>query len=204
MADNINECRICFQTELNDLGRLFRPCLCKGTQAYIHEECLQQWRAVAHNPTNRYQCPTCKYTYQYERIWFANLITHKIFVGICSLTIIIMAVAIVAFFIKWLAFLFIGIRLSHNFFALSGKLVWWSVLLIGAISMICFMFKEGNGPDLQISNLVTFDSYAFEIFGYGFSVIGFMVFIFSVYNNVERILDCYLRRLGDRIVEVRV
>ena len=38
-------CRLCFgDEETSETGKLFSPCLCKGTMKYIHIECLNKWR----------------------------------------------------------------------------------------------------------------------------------------------------------------
>lgn len=58
-----------------DGGRLIRPCLCKGSQKYVHEGCLTAWRLQ--NPMekrNYWQCPTCKYNYRLERMTWGRLI----------------------------------------------------------------------------------------------------------------------------------
>jgi len=62
--------------ESEDGGRLLRPCLCKGSQKYVHEECLQAWRLQ--NPEakrNYWQCPTCRYKYRLERMTWAHWIS---------------------------------------------------------------------------------------------------------------------------------
>lgn len=62
--------------ESEDGGRLLRPCLCKGTQKYVHEACLTAWRLQ--NPLekrNYWQCPTCKYQYRLERMTWGRLIS---------------------------------------------------------------------------------------------------------------------------------
>ena len=52
-------CRICL-----DEGDLISPCLCTGTAAYVHEECLLKWL----NTSGRTDCEICKYEYQYEEV----------------------------------------------------------------------------------------------------------------------------------------
>lgn len=54
-------CRIC----LDDVTEEFTPCLCKGTQKYIHKECLQSWIYI----DKRDYCPTCLFFYQYTCDW---------------------------------------------------------------------------------------------------------------------------------------
>lgn len=52
-------CRICL-----DEGDLISPCLCAGTSAFVHEECLIKWL----NMSGRTDCEICKYEYNYEEV----------------------------------------------------------------------------------------------------------------------------------------
>lgn len=57
-------------------GRLIRPCLCKGSQKYVHEGCLTAWRLQdPMEKRNYWQCPTCKYSYRLERMTWARFIS---------------------------------------------------------------------------------------------------------------------------------
>ena len=39
------QCRICFAgAEDATRGRLFSPCLCRGSMSHVHVECLNRWR----------------------------------------------------------------------------------------------------------------------------------------------------------------
>ena len=61
-------CRYCFEGEIND-DELISPCLCKGTQKYIHLKCLQNWRSInKDNPEKRDFCEICKYHYVVKNI----------------------------------------------------------------------------------------------------------------------------------------
>ncbi|THW97495.1 hypothetical protein D6D17_06974 [Aureobasidium pullulans] len=78
--------------ESEDGGRLLRPCLCKGSQKYVHEECLQAWRLQ--NPEakrNYWQCPTCRYKYRLERMTWAHWISGTAAQIMLTLTIFIIA-----------------------------------------------------------------------------------------------------------------
>ena len=52
-------CRICL-----DEGELISPCLCTGTSAYVHEQCLLKWL----NMSGRTDCEICKYEYRVEEV----------------------------------------------------------------------------------------------------------------------------------------
>ena len=53
------ECRFCFaaaDADGGDAGTLIRPCECSGTQAYVHDSCLQAWLAESHD----LRCRVCR------------------------------------------------------------------------------------------------------------------------------------------------
>lgn len=59
------ECRICLDSADDDnTNRLIAPCMCKGTNAFIHERCLSQLRAMS--TEKFFVCPTCLFAYQFE------------------------------------------------------------------------------------------------------------------------------------------
>ncbi|KAM3074309.1 hypothetical protein ACMFMG_002878 [Clarireedia jacksonii] len=76
--------RVEYKSEDDDLGRLIRPCKCKGTQKYVHEGCLQAWRyADPYGLTRNYwECPTCKAQYRLQRMTWRRWITST-FTQLC-------------------------------------------------------------------------------------------------------------------------
>ena len=55
-------CRICFEQHDISSNKLISPCLCRGTQKYIHINCLKQWRIVNNNnPEKRDKCEICNF-----------------------------------------------------------------------------------------------------------------------------------------------
>ena len=89
-------CRICYEGEkYND--ELIHPCLCKGTQKYIHLKCLQKWRFVNRDePEKRDNCEICKYHYAIkERIDYlkytiyndivSNLLYFVLLIGVSTM-----------------------------------------------------------------------------------------------------------------------
>ncbi|KAJ4988741.1 E3 ubiquitin-protein ligase MARCH11 [Stagonosporopsis vannaccii] len=81
-------------------GRLIRPCLCKGSSKYVHDQCLQAWRHAdpSYGRRNYWQCPTCGFKYRLARLGagrFVGSIAAQI-----TLTILIMTsmVFILGFF----------------------------------------------------------------------------------------------------------
>jgi hypothetical protein len=64
--------------ESEDGGRLLSPCKCKGSNKYVHEGCLQQWRMQ--DPTskrNYWSCPTCKFNYRLSRLGWGRVLGNK-------------------------------------------------------------------------------------------------------------------------------
>ena len=54
--------------------RLFSPCKCDGTMAYVHVSCLNTWRSSASNRKAFYRCENCHYKYNIKRTaWHAYL-----------------------------------------------------------------------------------------------------------------------------------
>ncbi|ONH98234.1 hypothetical protein PRUPE_7G237300 [Prunus persica] len=39
-------CRICLETDAEPGDELISPCMCKGTQQFVHSSCLDHWRSV--------------------------------------------------------------------------------------------------------------------------------------------------------------
>jgi hypothetical protein len=57
-------------------GRLIRPCSCKGSSKYVHENCLQAWRHAdpSYGRRNYWQCPTCGFKYRLARLGWGRFI----------------------------------------------------------------------------------------------------------------------------------
>ena len=54
-------CRICLDSA--PLEHLCRPCACRGTQSYVHAQCLRQWQATSTSLSRQSICPVCKAAY---------------------------------------------------------------------------------------------------------------------------------------------
>ena len=66
------QCRICLDDDNQE--DLIYPCLCKGTQKYVHRECINQWRSVNVNPKAFSHCTVCNYEYKTLSIANGNII----------------------------------------------------------------------------------------------------------------------------------
>lgn len=80
-------------------GRLIRPCKCRGSQAYVHEGCLNEWRHA--DPTygrrTYFECPTCKFQYRIERIKWSRWLTSTTLQVAITLAIMLTTVFVFGF-----------------------------------------------------------------------------------------------------------
>lgn len=90
------EPRVTYESE--DGGRLLRPCKCKGSQKYVHEECLSAWRmADPLQKRNYYECPTCRYRYQLQRLTWSSWISSTAAQIGLTLAIFLLAMFVLGF-----------------------------------------------------------------------------------------------------------
>lgn len=61
---NTFECRICFEDD--QIKNMIVPCLCNGTNKYVHEKCLKKFILSSNNLLYKKQCYICKYEYNFD------------------------------------------------------------------------------------------------------------------------------------------
>ncbi|KAI1912027.1 hypothetical protein LOZ61_003570 [Ophidiomyces ophidiicola] len=93
--------RVSYDSEDPSLGRLIRPCKCKGSSRYVHEGCLRQWRHAdpGYGRRNYWQCPTCGFQYRLERMAWGRWISSassQILVTVVILMFVMFALGFVA------------------------------------------------------------------------------------------------------------
>ncbi|CAL1695588.1 unnamed protein product [Somion occarium] len=86
------QCRICLDGEDPELGKLIRPCLCKGSISYVHVKCLQMWRNTSPSRSAFYACPQCGYRYHFARTRVVGIATNPVVVGAVSTIVFTMLV----------------------------------------------------------------------------------------------------------------
>lgn len=74
-----SEPRVVYESTDPELGRLLRPCQCRGSSRYVHEGCLQSWRHADpdYSKRNYWHCPTCGFKYRLERVQLGRWISSK-------------------------------------------------------------------------------------------------------------------------------
>ncbi|TFK94437.1 zf-C3HC4-domain-containing protein [Polyporus arcularius HHB13444] len=83
-TEDTKQCRICLDGEDPELGRLIRPCLCKGSISYVHVKCLQRWRNTSASRSAFYACPQCGYHYHFARTRVLGIATNPIVIAALS------------------------------------------------------------------------------------------------------------------------
>ncbi|KZP01032.1 hypothetical protein CALVIDRAFT_533337 [Calocera viscosa TUFC12733] len=87
--DDESMCRICFGgvDEEPDMGKLIRPCLCKGSVSYVHVKCLNDWRRASRNRTSYLACAQCGYRYHFARTRVAGLATNPLVLFLATIAL---------------------------------------------------------------------------------------------------------------------
>ncbi|GAA5866890.1 hypothetical protein JCM3774_004594 [Rhodotorula dairenensis] len=91
-------CRICFDGPDDELGKLFSPCLCRGTSRYVHTACLEQWRKAAPNARAFWECQQCGYRYRLQRTALARVVTSPLTVTVLTMVFFFLLVFGAGFF----------------------------------------------------------------------------------------------------------
>ncbi|KAI8990539.1 zf-C3HC4-domain-containing protein [Trametes punicea] len=97
-ADDTKQCRICLDGEDPELGRLIRPCLCKGSISYVHVKCLQRWRTTSASQRAFYACPQCGYHYHFARTRVVGIATNPVVIAALS-TLFFTAIVLMSSFV---------------------------------------------------------------------------------------------------------
>ncbi|XP_019155110.1 PREDICTED: E3 ubiquitin-protein ligase MARCH1-like [Ipomoea nil] len=76
-------CRICLDSDTREGDQLIAPCRCKGSQEFVHRECLDHWRSIREGFAFTH-CSTCKAAFglQVKEVKYdiVTRLKHKLFV----------------------------------------------------------------------------------------------------------------------------
>ena len=90
--------RVTYESPPGDGGRLIRPCKCKGSQKYVHEDCLGAWRRQDPlQKRNYWQCPTCRYKYRLQRLSWGRWLSSGVSQVALTLLIFVTAMFVLGF-----------------------------------------------------------------------------------------------------------
>ncbi|KAI0375110.1 zf-C3HC4-domain-containing protein [Pilatotrama ljubarskyi] len=100
-TEDTKQCRICLDGEDPELGRLIRPCLCKGSISYVHVKCLQRWRNTSASRSAFYACPQCGYHYHFARTRVVGIATNPVVIAALSTLFFTCIVLLSSFVTTW-------------------------------------------------------------------------------------------------------
>ncbi|WEW57047.1 hypothetical protein PRK78_002506 [Emydomyces testavorans] len=91
--------RVTYESEDPSLGRLIRPCKCKGSSRYVHEGCLSQWRHAdpGYGRRNYWHCPTCGFQYRLQRVTWGRLISSTSSQMLLTVLILLLVMFVLGF-----------------------------------------------------------------------------------------------------------
>jgi len=121
-AEEDVKCRICLGGP--DEGRMFSPCLCRGSIQLVHVACLNQWRRSSANPRSYYQCEQCQYQYQLRRAWFATILLDKAFVSFLSVLVLLVIMGMTSVLVCPLLW-YLEIDLALKMYRWCAWYPWW-------------------------------------------------------------------------------
>uniref|UniRef100_A0A7N0TBE6 RING-CH-type domain-containing protein n=1 Tax=Kalanchoe fedtschenkoi TaxID=63787 RepID=A0A7N0TBE6_KALFE len=100
-------CRICLESDAEIGDELISPCMCKGTQQFVHRSCLDHWRSVKEGFAFSH-CTTCKAEYHlrvalfedstWRKIKFRLFVARDVFLVFLAVQTVIAAVAGFAYY----------------------------------------------------------------------------------------------------------
>mmetsp|Transcript_32155 Transcript_32155/g.44589 ORF Transcript_32155/g.44589 Transcript_32155/m.44589 type:complete len:302 (+) Transcript_32155:136-1041(+) len=219
-------CRICFDGE--DSGRLFSPCLCRGSVGQVHIDCLNSWRSMSSNPLSFYKCDQCGYKYNVKRADFATLLESNLIVQTATILIIVGVIL----FCASLAHV-TGLNLADRFYSLVFWRPWWKLwrkgpevyswgwwrlavwldwtvgggLIMGLVGFVAQCInKLRSNPDyfykaVLPALLVTCLQHGAPVCRI-FAVLGIAVAYQYIFERVHFLAKCVMLRFGEKILEV--
>ncbi|KAG2583612.1 probable E3 ubiquitin ligase SUD1 [Panicum virgatum] len=101
-------CRICLETESEIGDELISPCMCKGTQQFVHRSCLDHWRSVKEGFAFSH-CTTCKAQFHlrvetwednsWRKMKFRIFVTRDVLLVFLAVQLTISIIGAIAYFL---------------------------------------------------------------------------------------------------------
>ncbi|KAI5123613.1 hypothetical protein M0805_003429 [Coniferiporia weirii] len=152
MDENAEEkqCRICLDGPDPELGRLIRPCLCKGSISYVHVRCLQRWRRESENAF--FRCPQCSYRYMTARTSVLGLASNTLVIA----TLSVILFTCLAYFASFFATFFLG-SLDEDDYPRTGAVYFgweWISPISVASNLMRIVLRVLRDEDLLAEDIV--------------------------------------------------
>jgi len=101
-------CRICLEAESEIGDELISPCMCKGTQQFVHRSCLDHWRSVKEGFAFSH-CTTCKAQFHlrvetwednsWRKMKFRIFVTRDVLLVFLAVQLTIAIIGAIAYFL---------------------------------------------------------------------------------------------------------
>ena len=200
--EEIKLCRICLEEE-EEIGSLFSPCECKGTQKYVHKECLNQWRKQEHNNTSFTRCPTCHFTYRNRRegegtnfgyLYYLQYLSNPFVALFVTVCIVITCLGCVTSLLSYLFSFLLPLKFTGSPFLLSGYIL--CIVSFILVTLVFILEEQEQGNRRSLENWISlflqflidtpFNTWNVEFFGYSFTVFTLFLFIHRTYLFIKR------------------
>ncbi|KAI8580348.1 hypothetical protein K450DRAFT_238095 [Umbelopsis ramanniana AG] len=217
------DCRICLMlSNENDhqttaFDPLIRPCLCKGSMAYVHLQCLQRWRKESLK--NQFTCEVCHYQYNLQRPFWANVIGSSFLKIFITIVLVLAIIVVLSYLVK-----VIDVYAVHhypnpqdpNWLSWHGTIViMWldrfyvfvGVCLTAFLGLVYMIVSIVTKPSGSLPTTMPFCG-CFGPMDYGAAAIifivlfGIMAAATGVFQLVHNLLSKLLNRAQERILEV--
>ncbi|KAF2258598.1 hypothetical protein CC78DRAFT_586977 [Lojkania enalia] len=202
-------------------GRLIRPCLCKGSSKYVHDNCLQAWRHAdpSYGRRNYWQCPTCGFKYRLARLGWGRFVAS----AAAQVTLTIGILFLVVFLLGFIADPIINMYLDpwsylspfsssrYDYYYEDDEPYTWyehfakgfaSMGVIGFLKVILASpfayFRVGGGRRGRATGRDRYEQISWLII-----LIGVFTFLVAIYKGVRAWSRRTLERAGERVMDVQ-
>ncbi|KAL3457383.1 hypothetical protein BJX64DRAFT_268902 [Aspergillus heterothallicus] len=217
------EPRVVYESSDSDLGRLLRPCKCKGSSRYVHEGCLQTWRHSdpSYGRRHYWNCPTCGFQYRLERLTWARWISSTMTQIMLTCFVLVFTIFVLGFiadpiinlYVDPMETIYYSEYWEDNSLSDSGPASWFEHFLKGMASLGLLSFIQviyGLSPwhwfNVRSTTIVRGRSNTGRSRASSLSwfviVLGIGSFLWAVYKGVRAWSRRTLETAGERVMDV--
>lgn len=211
MAISEYQCRICLEEESDDRN-LIVPCLCRGTQRWVHRRCLDEWRSQDPTSPNFYRCRECQFNYTLvenpedpevvsQRNWHYTLqLTGQMTKLILAILLIILIISLILYFVSRVFRVKFPKWWGHGrwwFWPLMASVI--TITSIGVATWVMVLLSDDTFS-LLVGISIIFLVYLW-FFYFVVGVVAIAVMLGKYWENSRR--ECYRTVWGNREAETR-
>lgn len=148
-------CKICYEVENKEKGKLIKPCICSGSMKFIHEDCLKKWIEGKENYKEINVCEICKSEYKIKLDTKTVLSSSKVKKYLCKLLCCIIGLSSILVSVCISLYFIVG-----NFTSMSknqmnifiNSIVGVCVAVVGLVTIIKCVVYSRKLYDVQLIN----------------------------------------------------